>query len=114
MLSNVVPSSTARQLAHVGLRGLGGLWLLALTASPPVGAQTWIDRYREVETQKAHLTTVLPDAERYEFVSAALPHFRAYQGSRLIGLAFFTNELDPRINGSGTSPRDPALVAGIA
>lgn len=82
------------------LRPVVFLFFLAVTAA--VGGQSWVDQFRHVDTQKRHLETVLPTAERYEFVDAALPHFRGYSGDGLVGLAFFTNELDPKVYGYKT------------
>ena len=74
---------------------------LGLTALPAVAlAQlTAVEQFRDVERQAHHLRAVLPDADSYRFVDAAFPHFRGYAGDTLVGLAFFTHELDPPIRG---------------
>lgn len=71
-----------------------------LTLAQFVQAQrSVVEQFRQVERQERHLRAVLPDANTYRFVNAALPHFRAYAGDELVGLAFFTNELDPQVYG---------------
>lgn len=73
---------------------------LLLTAPQLVHTQNSIvEQFRRVERQRHHLRAVLPDADSYEFVDAMLPHFRAYADGELLGLAFFTNELDPKVVG---------------
>ncbi len=58
-----------------------------------------VEQFRRVERQEHHLRAVLPNADTYRFVDASLPHFKAYAGEELVGLAFFTNELDPQVYG---------------
>ena len=97
---------------------IGGV--LILVGAVTLHGQSWVDQFRDVERQQHHLQQVLPGAERYEFVDAQLPHFRAYRGDRLTGLAFFTNELDPKIYGYktqfwmlvGTTPA--GVLTGVA
>ena len=62
------------------------------------------DQFRQVERQEPRLREVLPDADSFTFEHATLPHFKAWavdaRGEKaLVGLAFFTNELDPQIHG---------------
>ena len=109
----------ADQARHLPFRyGLPLVLFIAVAAG--VGAQSWIDQFREVATQKRHLETVLPDADRYEFVEATLPHFRAYTGDTLIGLAFFTNELEPKVYGYKTQfwmmvgVRTSGVISGVS
>ena len=74
---------------------------IVLLAAPQLAhtQNSVVEQFRRVERQRHHLRAVLPDAESYRFVDAALPHFRAYVGDELVGLAFFTNELDPQVVG---------------
>jgi len=63
-----------------------------------------VDQFRQLERQDPRLRQVLPDADLFTFEDATLPHFKAYTASaggqkKLVGLAFFTNELDPKIYG---------------
>lgn len=63
-----------------------------------------IDQFRQLKRQEPRLRQVLPNADVFTFEDASLPHFKAYDedgnGKRtLIGLAFFTNELDPKVYG---------------
>ncbi len=73
--------------------------LVLLATQLVLGQSSIVDQFRQVEKQERHLTSVLPDADTYSFVDAALPHFRAYKSDSLVGLAFFTNELDPKVLG---------------
>ena len=57
-----------------------------------------------MERQEPRLREVLPEADSFTFESARLPHFRAHtvnaRGEKtLVGLAFFTNELNPKVHG---------------
>ena len=72
---------------------------LLVAAQIVLAQRSVVEQFRQVERQEHHLRAVLPDADSYRFVNAALPHFRAYTGDTLVGLAFFTNELDPRVYG---------------
>jgi transcriptional regulator of nitric oxide reductase len=113
---NMVHTDPARPplLRH----GVPLMLLLAVTVG--IGAQSWIDQFRQVDTQKRHLESVLPDADRYEFVDGTLPHFRAYTGGALTGLAFFTNELDPKVYGYKTQfwmmvgVRTSGVISGVS
>ena len=63
-----------------------------------------VDQFRQVKRQEPRLREVLPDADSFAFVNAGLPHFKAYatngRGEQtVVGLAFFTNELDPQVYG---------------
>ena len=63
-----------------------------------------VDQFRQVERQEPRLRQVLPNADSFSFENAGLPHFRAYAegpgGEKtLVGLAFYTNELDPKVYG---------------
>ena len=63
-----------------------------------------VDQFRQVERQEPRLREILPDADSFTFMDAQLPHFRAYatnaRGEQtVVGLAFFTNELDPHVYG---------------
>jgi len=93
-----IPRTVTADISRL-LAGLLAILVILATTSAPALAQAWVEQFRQVDTQQAHLRAVLPDADRYEFVSAALPHFRGYASDRLVGLAFFTNELDPKVYG---------------
>lgn len=63
-----------------------------------------VERFRQVAQQEPRLREVLPDANSFVFEHATLPHFKAYSKNAagedtLVGVAFFTNELDPPIQG---------------
>ena len=63
-----------------------------------------VDQFRQVARQEPRLREVLPDADSFAFENAVLPHFKAYAANvlgekTLVGLAFFTNELDPQVHG---------------
>ena len=78
---------------------LAGPMLVLFATQVVIGQTAVVDQFRQIDRQEHHLRAVLPDAERYEFINAALPHFRGYRGNTLVGLAFFTNELDPKVYG---------------
>lgn len=91
---------TDRRPALVEAAALCAVPALVLVATQLVlGQSSIVDQFRQVQEQERHLRSVLPDADTYDFVDAALPHFRGYKGGSLVGLAFFTNELDPKVLG---------------
>ena len=73
--------------------------LVIVSTQVLLGQSTVVDQFRQVERQQHHLEAVLPEADTYDFVDATLPHFRGYRNGTLVGLAFFTNELDPKVFG---------------
>ena len=63
-----------------------------------------VEQFRQVARQEPRLREVLPDADSFVFEHAALPHFKAYSTDAageetLVGVAFFTNELNPPVHG---------------
>ena len=91
---------TELRRALVEVSTLCAVPVLVLAASQIVLGQSAVgDQFRQVQKQEHHLRAVLPDADTYDFVDAGLPHFRGYEDGDLVGLAFFTNELDPRVFG---------------
>ncbi len=91
---------TQLRTARVSVAALWTVPTLMLAASQVVVAQSSaVDQFRQVHKQEHHLRSALPDADAYEFVDAELPYFRGFKNGDLVGLAFFTNELDPKVQG---------------
>ena len=91
---------TQLRTALVSVAALWAVPTLVLAASQVVlGQSSAVDQFRQVHNQEHHLRSALPDADAYEFVDAELPYFRASRTATWLGWAFFTNELDPKVQG---------------
>ena len=76
--------------------------VITLNNQTALAQSSAVDQFRQLDRQEPRLRQVLPNADVFTFENASLPHFKAYDedtnGKRtLVGLAFFTNELDPKI-----------------
>ena len=78
--------------------------VITLNNQTALAQSSAVDQFRQLDRQEPRLRQVLPNADVFTCENASLPHFKAYDedtnGKRtLVGLAFFTNELDPKIYG---------------
>ena len=78
--------------------------VITLNDQTALAQSSAVDQFRQLDRQEPRLRQVLPNADVFTFENASLSHFKAYaedtNGKRtLVGLAFFTNELDPKIYG---------------
>ena len=94
------PSRRANERGGPGRHGLLGVLAVALvlTAAATAAAQGFVSPADEAELRR-----LLPEADRFELHDRGSRHFRAFASAgvgaapRLIGLAFFTTDLAPRV-----------------